>query len=84
MAANFPQSTTYIGLKGFVIPRLSYSVSQKLYVDLNMPVCAMDFYAQMDKNKNPTLPVKEQSNTTQNFELMPEFFSLRLGVGLRI
>jgi len=84
LSTDYIAKRTVLGAKGFLIPRVCYNVSKRLFVDLNIPMCFVDVNAKIDNLNNPNLPVSEQSNTITNAEMLPDFFSLRLGLGLRI
>jgi hypothetical protein len=80
---DFQTSEKYIGAKVFVTPRIMYNLSQKVFFDLNIPVCLFDMYFQSYKDENPTLSIEEQKTNTLNFYEFPKLFSLRVGVGIK-
>jgi hypothetical protein len=84
LAMEFPATRTQIGAKGFVIPRLNYVINSRLFLDVNIPFCVTDMYAEMKNAKNPALTQQEQKNDTGNFDGIPQFYSFRVGVGLNI
>ena len=84
MSTFYANITTYVGAKGFLIPRINYSLSKRVYLDLNVPVCVVDAHVAMQRAQDPTLPAARQKSSTTNIDIPSEFFSLRLGVGVRI
>lgn len=84
LQTEFPIAETRTGVKAFVIPRLNYALTSRLFLDLNIPLCVADMNIQHNSKKNPNLPVAEQKNNTGNFEGVPGFYSIRLGLGLNI
>jgi hypothetical protein len=84
LATEFPQSATRLGAKGFITPRLNYAISSRLFVDINIPICVTDMYTLMNKEQNPNLTAEQQKNSTGNFDGLPKFYSLRIGLGLNI
>lgn len=80
---SFRSSEYYTGAKVFLTPRLTYHLSPKFYIDLNIPLCLFDSYFQSYKDEDPTLPIKDQKKSTFNFEAFPKAFSGRLGIGLK-
>lgn len=84
LATEFPAIKTQIGAKGFLIPRLNYAISSRLFLDVNVPFCVTDMYAEIKNAKNPILTQQEQKNDTGNFDGVPQFYSFRVGVGLNI
>jgi len=79
---DYQTSEKYIGAKVFVTPRITYHISQKVFFDLNVPICIFDTYFQTYKDENPTLSVHEQKTNTLNFEEFPKMFNLRIGIGI--
>lgn len=84
LATEFPATKTQIGAKGFLIPRLNYAISSRLFLDVNVPFCVTDMYVEIKNAQNPTLTQQEQKNDTGNFDGLPQFYSFRVGVGLNI
>lgn len=84
LATSFPATTTSLGAKGWIIPRITYAISSKLFVDLNVPLCITDANIQWSNQNNPNLNVKEQKSETSNFEGAPQHYSIRLGIGLKV
>ncbi len=81
---QFPVSQTAIGLRLAVAPRINYSLNEKWFLDLNVPVIVGDISTRIDKNENPGLPLENRKSTTHDFSNFPPLFQVRLGVGLRI
>ncbi len=84
LSTDYPTSQLYTGVRAFITPRLTYAVSQRLFVDLNIPFCVVDMYLDKSVRNNPGMPVYEQSNEVFNFEAVPEFYSFRIGAGIRL
>jgi len=81
---TYPTNATYFGAKLNVIPRLTYYVTTKFFIDVNFPLCISDSYFSINKVDNPTLPENMRTTTTLNFEQLPMFLSGRIGVGIKI
>ena len=84
ISTSYKTVERYFGASAFVIPRLTYYLSSKLFIDINIPLSFSDIYCLTDKEENPAIPAKQQTITTYNFELFPKIFSGRLGVGLKL
>lgn len=84
ISSTFPNSVQVIGTNVFVTPRLTYFVSQKVFVDINIPLCIWSSYLLTENDKNPALPVSAQSTSSLNFEQFPTNFSFRVGVGIKL
>lgn len=84
VTSTFPTKDTYIGMRAFIVPRVSYDITKRLFIDLNIPLCLTDFNYNIYKERNPTKSMSEQEISTANFSMLPAYFSARLGVGLKI
>lgn len=80
----YPLSTMQTGIRGFVVPRLTYFINSKVFLDLNVPFCITDFNIERFENNNPSLTEEERVKSTLNFRQFPNRFSVRLGVGLKL
>ncbi len=80
----FPTTTTTIGTKGFIIPRLIYYYSSKVFFDMNIPLEIFEAKTNFYNVRNPALPVTSQRFSNSDFNLFPNQFSLRLGIGVKI
>jgi hypothetical protein len=80
----FKNTQSTLGARGFIIPRLTYFLGSKLFVDLNVPICVMDLYYRVNENENPSIPPNQQRINNINFELFPKVMSVRIGVGIKI
>lgn len=80
----FISTKSTLGARGFIIPRLTYFIGSKFFLDLNLPFCVMELYYQVNENENPMIPSNQQRISNINFELFPKVFSARLGLGLKI
>lgn len=83
VSSSFPASEVNIGLRVFVTPRLTYFVSSRLFIDINIPLCVWDLDYIIDKDENPALTAAQQSAGSFNFQQFPKIFSGRAGVGLK-
>jgi hypothetical protein len=78
-----PQSFTEWGVKGYLIPRLTYNFNKRLYADINVPVCILSMSHNTQKIKDPALPAGRQKYDLTAFDMLPKGFSARLGLGIR-
>ncbi len=79
-----PTSNMNIGLKSFIIPRITYFVTSKFFVDVNVPLCFFDTYYSSYKENDPAISVQNRTNANFSFEGFPKFFSGRFGIGLKL
>ncbi|MCB9246393.1 MAG: hypothetical protein H6606_08175 [Flavobacteriales bacterium] len=81
---SFPTRQTNSGAMFFLMPRLLYHISDKLFLDLNMPICLADSYLDVNKVENPLFTEGQQRTSSYNFQLFPQIVSGRLGIGLKL
>jgi hypothetical protein len=82
-SVNVPFTDMHYGVKAYVAPRINYNVSNRFFIDLNIPLVFADMGVQHQKAFNPGL-LKEISYNVGNFDAFSESPSVRLGVGLRL
>ena len=83
ISSSFPTSEISVGMRTFITPRLTYFVTSKLFIDVNIPLCFFDTFYFVDKEDNPVIPVQQRTITTFNYSQFPKIFSGRFGVGLK-
>jgi hypothetical protein len=84
VSSLFPACEQYIGLRTFITPRLTYYLSPKFFIDINIPLCIFEIYYLIDKEEDPAIPVNSRTINTFNFSQFPKLFSGRLGVGFKL
>jgi hypothetical protein len=82
--ADFRRSETRTGINLFVNPRLNYYLGPKFFIDLNIPINIYNFFWDIYTNRDPRIPVKYQTYTNIDWELLPSVYSLRLGIGMKL
>jgi hypothetical protein len=84
ITTNFPESNTQIGASGYIAPRFTYQLSEKLFFDVNLPFNLIDFNFTAIEIEDPT-KIKSQRNTySTNFNTLPMNYNLRIGLAYRI
>jgi hypothetical protein len=81
---SFPTSEISVGMSAFITPRLTYFLSSKLFIDINIPICFFNNFIFVDKEDNPAIPVQQRTISTFNFNQFPKILSGRLGIGLKL
>jgi hypothetical protein len=84
VASSFPSSQKIIGFKVFINPRITYYVTSKFFVDLNIPICVLDNNLTVNKTRNPIISSSQSTISTYNFSQFPKVFNARIGIGLKI
>jgi len=82
---NWYGTSTYnIGIETYLIPRLTFNLSKRIFIDLNLPFCLSDLGMQSNLNNNPQIPVKQRRVILFNFSELPKIYSCRLGLGIKL
>lgn len=83
-SSSFSTREISAGMRTFITPRLTYFVTSKLFIDVNIPLCIFDTSYFFDKEDNPAIPVQQRNISTFNFNQFPKVFSGRIGIGLKL
>lgn len=84
IASSFAKSEQNMGLKMFVTPRITYFIKQKLFIDLNIPVCVSQVQYTKEKNEDPSMPLAQREISTFDANTFPKMFSARVGIGIKL
>ncbi|HEY5751202.1 MAG TPA: hypothetical protein VIU12_34300 [Chryseolinea sp.] len=77
---TYEVSTKLYGFALNVIPRMTYKLSQRFSMDLNVPVKVYDLRGEKTRIKNPNIPLSQQENTEQSSIFFESAYTVRLGV----
>jgi hypothetical protein len=83
-SSSFPAFESSFGLRAFITPRVTYFITQKIFVDLNIPLCLFDNFILTEMRDNANLPVEQRTVSTYNFNQFPKFISGRIGIGIKL
>ncbi len=84
ITTNFPESKTQIGGSGYIAPRFTYQVSEKLYFDINLPFNLIDVNFTNTTIDDPTKNKSERTIYNTDFRMLPMNYNLRIGLAYRI
>ncbi len=84
ITTNFPESKTQIGASGYIAPRFTYQLSEKLYFDINLPFNLIDVNFTNTTIDNPTKNKSERTVNNTDFNMLPMNYNLRIGLAYRI
>ena len=84
ISSSFHTSDINIGMRAFVTPRISYFLTSKLFIDVNIPLCFFDTFYYAGKEDNPALSLLERTTNTYNFSLFPKVYCGRIGIGIKL
>lgn len=80
----FDSSETNLGMRAFVTPRLSYFINSKIFLDLNIPICFFDAFYNSVIEEDPAIPLLDRTRSDSNLSFSPNFFSGRIGIGVKL
>lgn len=84
ITSNYPYKKTSMGVQAYVIPRLAIRLSERIDLDLNVPVCIADVAKTKSLTLNPTLPSDMQHTSSADFSLLPRNYTVRLGLVVKL
>jgi hypothetical protein len=84
VSTSFPTSSWHLGARMFVVPRLNFTLSKRIFLDINIPICIVDNYQLRNKYANPAIPLDNRITYSNLFELLPRVYSIRFGVGFKL
>jgi hypothetical protein len=84
LSNEFPNSEKQVGLRAFITPRITYFVTRKFFLDLNLPLCFSEFNYTALRQANPLISADHRTTSTLNFYQFPKFVSARIGIGIKI
>lgn len=84
LSSSLPEFDYYVGIRTFVTPRITYFIKQKLFIDLNIPVCISQSEFSEEWKDNPSIPVAERKIFSFDANEFPKTFSARIGLGIKL
>ncbi|MBI5540798.1 MAG: hypothetical protein HY951_12110 [Bacteroidia bacterium] len=84
MANSYGSSNYSIGIDTYLIPRLTFFLSKRFYIDFNIPFCISELDILTQKSFAPQIPIKQRKYITFNLSELPKMYSCRLGIGIKI
>ena len=84
-STHFPEKHREAGVDVALVPRLTYEISERLYLDLNIPFVIVNGVFISKKIDDPALPDKLRTTSYFTFDSFTgDQMHFRLGMGLRI
>jgi hypothetical protein len=83
-SSSFPSTDISTGMKAFITPHITYFLTSKLFIDINIPLCFIDSFYFAGKDYNPTFSNLERTTNASNFSLFPKVYSGRIGIGIKL
>ena len=80
---QFPTHERNMGAFFQVVPRIQFNLSNKLYMDLNVPFCLFYYNHRRLEREDPQLIDELKIQTFTDNTLLPDVYSVRIGLGFR-
>lgn len=84
VSQSFPSRFQSLGLRAYLVPGVSYLISKKCYLNLNLPIDLMQFSLNNQIVQNPSFTSQQQRTTTFNYESFEQKICLRMGIGINL
>lgn len=73
-------STRLYGFAVNLVPRINYKISNRLNIDLNVPLKVYDLRFEENKVNNPAIPIRQQETNDVDHIFFESAYTIRLGV----
>lgn len=83
-SAAFPTRVFELSNTVTVVPRLTYAVSERLFIDVNVPFSLVNFSFDYQQTDNPILPTFARETTAFNARLLSNTWTFHLGLGYKL
>ncbi len=80
----FPTSVSTFGTRVFAVPRFTWHLSPRIFLDVNIPICLGEYRHQSRYNESPVIPISERRKGEIDFTAMPALYSGRIGIGVKL
>lgn len=80
MDGIYPSSMEWYGANLNLIPRVTYAISERLHLDLNVPVKAFDYRFHKEQINNPAIPIRQQINQYAKSIFFEGAYTIRFGI----
>jgi len=84
MENSYGSSNYSIGIDTYLIPRLTYFLSKRVNIDFNIPFCLTELDILTTKLFGPQIPVEQRKGTIFNLAGLPQHYSCRIGIGIKL
>lgn len=82
--AYFPVKQTSLGVRAFIVPRLAIPLSQRVMLDVNIPICLIEGGVTQKQIGNPNIPAHAQDNNIIDLMTLPDYHTARLGLMVKL
>lgn len=84
VSESFSESQSQLGLVLSLVPHITYSLSPKWYLDLNLPLSVVDVAYINFKTNDPVYQLEQREVSTSELSTFPSDFLVRFGIGFKI
>lgn len=84
VTTHFPERVHTAGMRLHAVPRFTWHLSERLFLDVNLPFCIAELRFQHRYDETPTIPIDERGSLLSEFNTFPALFSGRIGVGFKL
>jgi len=84
VTTNFPERVHVFGTRLYAVPRFTWHISERIFLDVNLPFCVGEFRLRYHYDENPVLAINERGRRTAEFSTLPALFSGRIGLGFKL
>jgi hypothetical protein len=81
---TFPSNYKNFNTSLYLMPRLQYYLSQKLFLDFNAPIILAKNQLKHNAIRDPQRSTSQQRYYTNDLQLFPAEFNFRIGLGVKI
>ena len=67
-----------------LVPRLNFNLSDKWFIDFNIPINLIDFLIVRSKYMDPVLPINQQTGSYSDVNFLPNTINFKLGIGFKL
>ena len=80
----FPTNEIRVGTQVTVTPRLLYSITDRLLLDINVPFALVEAQYFTQEVEDPSVPKEQRTLSASPTEVFPNYLALRIGLGYRL
>lgn len=81
---SFKRTSIITNVAVGVVPRITWQINSKIYMDLNIPFNVYELLYYWQKIHNPGLPLYQQSNGGFESTFLPKIYEVRFGIGFML
>ncbi|HEY0769159.1 MAG TPA: hypothetical protein VGD31_02420 [Sphingobacteriaceae bacterium] len=80
VSVAYPSTRSWFGAGIVITPRITYDITKRLYLDLNVPLRVFDYQYNKEHIRNPAIPLRQQVNAFLKYRFFDDVYTLRFGI----